>query len=165
MNLRIDLDPRVLRDQLLGNGDALQDRDALLHDRVVFHVAHAEHAIDLGDAQPVQDIRHQRLEAHVLDAGDVLRALKVLVGAIGAAFARVVDEVLRHLAQRAALLAEVDDDAGAAGLRFFDRLLDPKDQVGATGADVTAEDVGAVAFWPGRRSSRRSVRRWGVGIA
>ena len=65
----------------------------------------------LADAQPVQHVGHQLLEAHVLHAGHALGAREVLLGAVAAllALARVVDEELGHLAERAPLLAEVDD--------------------------------------------------------
>lgn len=55
-------------------------------------LAHTQHAVDLGDSQPVQDVRHQRLETHVLDAGDVLGALKVVRGAVLASLAGVVHD-------------------------------------------------------------------------
>lgn len=146
MNLRINLHATILGDQFIGNGHPLQDRNALLHNGIMFHITHTEHTIDLGDAQPMQDIRHQRLKAHILHPRDILRALEILARAIGAAFPRVVHEILGHFPQGAAFLAEIDDDAGATGLGFFDRFLNAEDEVGAAGADVGAEDVGAVAF-------------------
>lgn len=75
MDLRVDFNPAVFGDQLVRNRDTLVDRDALFHDGVVFHagcllvrsawrllcavvlLGHAEHAVDLGDTQPVQDLR------------------------------------------------------------------------------------------------------------
>lgn len=60
---------------------------------VVHHsLAHAEHPINLGDAQPVQDIRHQSLEAHILDPRDVLGPLEVIRCAIFPALASVVHD-------------------------------------------------------------------------
>ena len=150
------------------------------HDGVVLHVAHRDEPVDGAHAQPVQHVRHQLLEAHVLHAGHALGAGEVLLGAVAArlALARVVDEELRHLAQRASLLAEVDDEARAAGLGAADALLDGVGQVRAAGADVGAEDVRAVALVvhargqrhggigelaPRRRTRRRSGRRWAAG--
>ena len=79
--------------------------------RVVLDVAHRDQAVDARYAEPVQHVRHQLLEAHVLDAGDALGALEVGRGAVAArlALARVVDQELGHLAERPALLAVVDD--------------------------------------------------------
>ena len=45
--------------------------------------------------------------------------------AAGLALARVVDEEFRHLAERAAFLAVVDDQADAAGLRHLDAPSTP----------------------------------------
>lgn len=57
-------------------------------------LGHTQHAINLLDTQPMQDIRHESLEPHILYAGDVLGSLEILGCAIGAAFSCVVDEVL-----------------------------------------------------------------------
>ena len=62
------------------------------------------------------------------------------------ALAGVVDQELGHFAQRAAFFAVVGDQARAAVLGLQHRLLDAVGQVGAAGADVGAEHVGAVAF-------------------
>ncbi len=53
-------------------------------------LAHAQHSINLGDAEPMEDIRHERLEPHVLDASNVLRSLEIIRSAIGASFTGVV---------------------------------------------------------------------------
>ena len=37
------------------------------------------HPVDLLDAQPVQDVWHERLEAHILDASDALGAQEIVV--------------------------------------------------------------------------------------
>src|SRR6185295_13991320 len=88
------------------------------------------------------------LEAHVLHAGHALGAREIRFGAIAArlALARVVDEELGDLAQRAAFLAVIDNDADAALLRHVDADFDAVREVGPAGADVGAEYVGAVAF-------------------
>jgi hypothetical protein len=100
------------------------------------------------DAQPVEDVGHQLLEAHVLHAGHALGAREILVGRVAAhlALARVVDQELGHLAERAAFLARVGDEAHAAALRALDALFDGVREVGAAGADVGAEHVRAVAL-------------------
>ena len=111
-NLRVDLHARVRRDEVVCTHRQsriihpdetirtrtrdivpLQDAYPALHDRVVLHVAHADHLVNLGDPQPVQDVGHERLEAHVLDACDELRGLEVLVRGVAAALAQVVHEV------------------------------------------------------------------------
>jgi hypothetical protein len=57
------------------------------------HVTHGDHMVDFGDAEPVQDVRHERLEAHVLDASDELGRLEVLVGRVSSTLTQVVDEI------------------------------------------------------------------------
>ena len=74
---------------------------------------------------------------------------KYCVGAVAAllALARVVDQELRHLAERAAFLAVVDDEARrrpAARSRMHSSIA--VREVGPAGADVGAEHVGAVAL-------------------
>ena len=93
----------------------LEDRDAGLHDSVVFpdvtrdelgpsstkgrtirgnsHVAHRHHVVDLLDPKPVQDVGHERLEAHVLHASDKLGRLEILIGRIAATLAQVVYKI------------------------------------------------------------------------
>jgi hypothetical protein len=53
-------------------------------------LAHAEHAVDLLDAEPMQDIGHQGLESHVLDPGDALSSLEVIRGAVFSSFSCIV---------------------------------------------------------------------------
>lgn len=53
-------------------------------------LAHAQHPVNLGDTQPVQDIRHQCLEAHVFHAGNVLSPLKIFRRTIFPAFPSVI---------------------------------------------------------------------------
>ena len=93
-------------------------------------------------------VRHQLLEARVLDAGDAFGALEIGRRLVAArlALARIVDEELGDLAERAAFLAVVDDEADAAVLRLPRRLLDAVGEIGPAGADVGAEHVRAVAF-------------------
>ena len=62
------------------------------------------------------------------------------------ALAGVVDQELGDLAQRAALLAVIDDDAEAARLGRAGAFLDAVDEIGPAGADVGAEHVGTVAL-------------------
>ena len=143
-----DLHLRIGGHQLVGQRHALDDLDALRDERVVFHVAHRDQAIDARDAQPMHDVRHQLLEARVLHAGHAFRALEVAGRRIAALLAlpRVVDQELGDLAERAALLAIVDDDAEPAGLRRARALLDAVHEIGPAGADVGAEHVRAVAL-------------------
>lgn len=61
--------------------------------RVIANVlAHAQHPVNLSDAKPMQDVGHQRLEAHVFDAGDVLRALEIVRGAVFASLSGIVHD-------------------------------------------------------------------------
>ena len=57
------------------------------------HVTHRHHVVDLLDAEPVKDVGHERLETHVLDAGDKLGRLEVLVGRVTTTLAQIVNEV------------------------------------------------------------------------
>ena len=41
------------------------------------HIRHADEVVDLRDAEPVQDVGHQGLEARVLNAGDALRTIEI----------------------------------------------------------------------------------------
>ena len=96
----------------------------------------------------MQRVRHQLLEARVLHAGDAFGALEIGRGGVAAllALARVVDQELGDLAERAAFLAVVDDDAELALLRGAGAFLDAVDEIRPAGADVGAEHVGAVAL-------------------
>lgn len=59
------------------------------------HITHANHIIDLPNPHPMQHIRHERLEPHVLHARDELRRAEIFVCRVAVAFAEVVDEVPR----------------------------------------------------------------------
>ena len=94
----------------------------------------------------MQDIGHESLETHVLDTSNVLGTLEVLARPVFASFPGIVHEVLGHFTQRTTFLAEVDDNATAASLRFLDRFLDTKSEVGSACADVGPEHVTSVAL-------------------
>src|SRR5262249_10139096 len=100
------LDLGVRRNELVRDRDALDDLDAVYDQRLVFHVAHGSEAIDAGDAEPVQHVGHELLEARVLHAGDAFRALEIGRGGVATllALSRVVHEELGDLPQRAPLL-------------------------------------------------------------
>lgn len=57
-------------------------------------LAHAQHTIDLLNSEPVKNIGHEGLEAHIFYASNVLSSLEVLRCTIGTALSGVVDEVL-----------------------------------------------------------------------
>ena len=50
MNLGVDLYSAVLRYHLIGDRHALVDWDALVNNRIVFHVRHTQHPVDLSNA-------------------------------------------------------------------------------------------------------------------
>jgi hypothetical protein len=110
------------------------------------HIAHRDHIMDLLNPEPMQNVRHQRLEPHILHPSNHLRALEVLIGRIASPLPEIVDEVLGDLTQCTTFLAEVNDEANSAALSAADALLDGIDEVGLAGADVGTEDVGAVTF-------------------
>ena len=60
-------------------------------------LAHAQHAVNLCDAQPVEDVRHEGLEAHVLDAGDHFGPFEVVRRAVFSAFPCVVHHCSLHV--------------------------------------------------------------------
>ena len=90
----------------------------------------------------------QSLEARVLNSGNLLRTIEIILRRITAllALSGVVDQVLGHLTEAAALLAVVDDQAGAATLSRLDGLLNRMREVGTARADVRSEDIRAIAF-------------------
>lgn len=75
----------------------IQESDQLYAERwkrqSVVHVTHGHHVINLLDAEPVEYVGHERLEAHVLNTRDEFRRLEVLVRGIAAAFTEIVHEV------------------------------------------------------------------------
>ena len=139
---------RVGGHEIVGNRHAFDDFDALAGQRIVLHVAHGDEAVDSLQAEPVHHIRHQLLEPGVLHACDAFGALEILGRSIAAflALACVVDQKLRDLAERAAFLAIVNDDAESAGLSGACAFLDAVDQIGTAGADVRAEHIRAIAL-------------------
>ena len=143
-----DFDMRVGRHQFVGNRNPLDDLDALAHQRVVLHVAHRNEAVDPANAKPMQHVRHELLEARVLHTGDAFGALEVGRRGVAAflALARVINQELGDLAERAAFLAIVNDDAELALLGGARALLNAVDQIRPAGADVGAEHVRAIAL-------------------
>ena len=57
------------------------------------HITHRHHIINLPNPQPMQHVRHQRLEPHVLHARNELRRLEVLVRGVASALTKVVHQV------------------------------------------------------------------------
>mmetsp|Transcript_15028 Transcript_15028/g.35429 ORF Transcript_15028/g.35429 Transcript_15028/m.35429 type:complete len:298 (-) Transcript_15028:633-1526(-) len=134
--------------ELVGDGDALNDLDARLGDGVVLHVTHRYQLVDLSDAQPVQRVGHQLLESHVFNARHTRGAMEVGLRPVSPLLPLpgVVHKELGHLAQAPALLPEVDNHAHASLLCSPDALLDAVDEVGSARADVGAKDIRAVAL-------------------
>ena len=56
----------IWRDELIRDVDTVDDLDAAAHDRVVLHIRHRDEFVDSCHAEPVQRVRHQLLEAHIL---------------------------------------------------------------------------------------------------
>src|SRR5246127_2086685 len=133
-----DLDMRVSRMESVRDRYPLDDVDALASQRVMFHVAHRQEAIDPLQAEPVDHVGHQLLEARVLHARDALRALEIggRRVALLLALARIVDQEFCDFAERAALFPVVDDDAEPTGLRAPRAFLDAVNEIGTAGADV-----------------------------
>lgn len=53
-------------------------------------LAHAQHAVNLLDAEPVENVGHESLESHVLDSCDIFRALEVVGCAVGSTLSGIV---------------------------------------------------------------------------
>mmetsp|Transcript_362 Transcript_362/g.984 ORF Transcript_362/g.984 Transcript_362/m.984 type:complete len:286 (+) Transcript_362:625-1482(+) len=96
----------------------------------------------------MQDVWHQDLEASVCHTCHLLCAIEVLRSLVTTflALAHVVHQILRHLAQRTAFLAEIHADTRPAFLRSLDALLDCMRQVRPARADIGAKDVAAIAL-------------------
>src|SRR5690606_33409808 len=109
--LGVHLHLRIGGNEFVGDRHALGHLYAAVDDGLELHVAHGDQPVDARDAEPVQHVGHQFLEAHILHAGDAFRALEIGLGPVAALLplARVVDEELGHLAERPAFLAVVDD--------------------------------------------------------
>ena len=137
------LDMGVGRHKLIGQRHALDNLDALGDERVMFHVAHRDEAVDAAQTEPMNDVGHQLLEPGVLNAGDAFGPFEIGARRIAAflAFAGVVDQKLGDLAQRTAFLAVIGDDAEAALLGAARALDDAVDEVRPAGADIGAEHV------------------------
>src|SRR5215472_968548 len=146
--LRLDLDRGVERHEPIRDRDLRDDFDPLRHERIALQVRHRDPAVDAADAEPMEDVRHQLLKAHILRAGDAFGPAEIGIGPIAAelALAGVVDKEFRDLAQRPPLLAVVNDDPNAALLRRLDAHLDAVHEIGAAGAYVGAENIRAVAL-------------------
>src|SRR6202022_675112 len=141
-------DRRVEGHQSIRNRELLHHLDPLGLERITLAVRHRHPAIDPADAEPVENVGHQLLKAHVLHPCDAFGAPEIGVGGVAARLplARVVDEELGDLAERPPLLAGVDDDPNPALLGRLDTDFDTVNQVWAARADVRAEDVRAVAL-------------------
>src|SRR6516162_1982567 len=104
--------------------------------------------VDPADAEPVENIRHQLLKAHVLHAGNALGAAEIAVDGVSArlSLAGVVDEKLGNFTERAALLAVVNDNPDPAPLGGLDADSDPVNEIRAACANVRAEYIRTVAL-------------------
>ena len=65
------------RYHLWRNLDAVHYLNTALDDSIVLHIRHTNKVVDLRDAEPVQDVRHQSLKAGILHAGDALRTIEI----------------------------------------------------------------------------------------
>ena len=120
---------RIRRYEIVWDGNALDDFDALARQRIVLHVAHRNEAVDTFQAEPVDHIRHKLLELRILHAGDALGALEILCRRVATflALARVVDQELGHFTECAAFLAVIDDDAESPRLSGVRALLSSRE--------------------------------------
>lgn len=60
-------------------------------------LAHAEHAVNLGNAEPVKDVRHKGLKPHVLNARNVFCPLEVVRCAVLASLPGIVHHCRREI--------------------------------------------------------------------
>ena len=108
------------------------------------HITHRNHVVDLLDAKPVQHVRHESLEAHVLHTSYELGRAEVLVCGVATALAKVVYQIFRHLAQRTTFLAEVHNDANTTALCRTDALLYREYEIRFASADVRTKHIRTV---------------------
>src|SRR3984893_13864291 len=139
---------RIKGHQSIRNRQLLHHLDPLSLQRIALAVRHRHPAIDPAAAEPVENVGHQLLKAHVLHAGDAFGATEIAVGGVAAGlpFAGVVDEELGDLAQRPPLLAVVHDDPDPAMLRGLDADFDAVHEIRPARADIGAEDIRTVAL-------------------
>src|SRR5688572_11575883 len=71
------LDMSVRRNPILGKGNPVDNLDAGAANRLVFHIAHGDKPIDASNPQPMQDVGHEFLEAHILSPGNAFGTGKV----------------------------------------------------------------------------------------
>lgn len=91
-------------------------------------------------------IRHQCLEPHVLDTGNVFGSLEIFARPVFSSLACVVYEVLGHLTESATFFAEVDDNTTTPLLSLLDGFFYTEDEIRSASADIRAEDVASVAL-------------------
>jgi hypothetical protein len=114
---------RVVRDHVVGDWHALDDFDALTGQRIVFHVAHGNEAVDsLEPSQCTTSGINCWKRASCTPATHSVRSNTGLRHRAFLTLAGVVDQKLRDLAERAAFLAIVDDDAEPAVLACAQRI-------------------------------------------
>src|ERR1700704_3266314 len=104
--------------------------------------------VDPTHTQPVDRVRHELLEAGVLDSCHTFGTFEISGGCIPAflPLASIINQELCHLTERTAFLAIVNDDAESARLGSTCTFLNTVDQIRATGADIRAENIGSIAF-------------------
>src|SRR5581483_3574060 len=164
--LGFDLNLRIRGNQLRRYRHALHDSDSGCYQGLMLQIRHRDQPVDAGHAEPMQHVGHELLKTGILHPGHTFGAREIRRGLVPAwlALARVVDQELGHLPQCPPLLAVIDDEAGAAGLRLSDTLLDAVGEVWPTSADVGPEHIRAVALImdPARQWTRRIVDGCGV---
>jgi len=143
-----DFDLGVLGNHFGRNFHPVHDLDASADNGIVLHVRHGNEIVDLCHAQKVERIRHQGLEAGILDTCNLLCTLEISFRRISSllSLSRVVDQILGDFSQRSPLFSEIDDDSTSSLLRRLDAFLNGVRQIGATGTNVTAKDITSVAF-------------------
>src|SRR5262249_3020553 len=73
----LDFNSRIERYQLIRDRELLHYLDPLGLQSISLDVRHRDPAVDPADAEPVKNIRHQLLKAHVLHTGDALGAAEI----------------------------------------------------------------------------------------
>src|SRR5215472_1630107 len=141
-----DFDHCIERYQSIGDRELLHHLDPLRLERLAFDIRHRDPSVNPADAEPVEDIRHQLLKAHILDAGDAFGAAEIAVDPVAArlSLAGIVDEELGDFTERSSLLAVVNDDPDPALLRGLETDCDPVNQIRAACANVRPKDVRTV---------------------
>ena len=95
-------------------------------------------------AQPVQNIRHQCLEPHILNTSNQLCALEVFVCRVSPSLSEVIHKVLGHFTEGSTLLTEVNNNTNTTTLCCLHTFFNCKGEIRFASTNVGSKDIGSV---------------------